>query len=1021
MRAEGLRGSLLVLLFVAQGAWTQPAISADSLELWESLPAEDRATIQATLLQRLPEVLGEEAASYAQELANNIPQWWKLASCFDRGDYSGVMDMFADELALYMRQRLEVELPPDSVAGQVFALVRDNSGILIAIADPNTSWDDAAELLWNHVQQTLTARGQLALETAVRDLINAVTTEGQLVGYTPGDLYILAVKSWADLIRRFGAKVPAVALNGLYRQYCLARNGAGGSHFRACELVRFLWETNYVEARDGRRIPASWFAPVSGMLQRMKLEFDDLLPLFDRYWNHTQGQQHGFYQWFQERSRQRLRAIREAAVKRLAVQREAERERLANLHREVARQLRQAIDDRLSDAQKEARDKALEQAQALLDQLREQRTRYIAELEKSLEAFHAALDEMNEIHSLANRTRASLSTRRLTERIAEAREISTLGDKQAGLEARLGGIVRTIENLEAQVATAEQAAQRSCAETREITAASSKEQARQHLKDALEQGHIALEAINAGNQGIAHTRAARDSFRAWLDALGSEQHIRMQDAHWALRDLQETLTSFERAAQLEAKWHTAYAKLGSRVQRLKKIKTEITEHKDSINALLAPHHANDGILKLLKAMEGMLVAQVETIDDALKTTWENSGNRSQAWSTRKFPTFPEPDPSLLDEARKLLRDFATLATLPSLEKFEAKILAIDEDLKAIEERLQDAWFRVKGCSARAIVDYDRTWLKGDLTRVVENEATGGQTGAKVQVARNEPEVRLPPVEDEMGRNEPEVELPSVKEEMGRNEPEVELPPVEDEMGRNEPEVELPPVEDEMGRNEPEVESEPDPREEESDLPKTQPKPRPKKSTRSKKKPKPPEGKGQVVGLEDIDGEYVLYELNPATNQWMRSQFFDGLLWSSEDENRARATLILSSQFPEGLLQEHGLKKNQHLYASRLQDANGRDYFLATGSDFTDTVSAIARGLGSLVAGMGSLGTGGSTAFRVAVHRATAAVVPNETNNDLAVTVTVRFTLTAAGQQMTKEGNYRALAKKIRGNSGSGPR
>jgi hypothetical protein len=704
-------------LFIALAGWTHSAAAADPMAIWYSLSEADRAEIQTTLTERLPAVLPQGAQSYAQTLATEIPRWGALAGHLERGEYAPMLGLYADDLVEYVDQRFETMLPADGLARSVYGIAKDNPAslrkVLLAAADPNKSWDDVSGVLWGEVHQKVQSYSKQQFKGAVRGVINEVLGTSKIAGYTAGDLYLLAVESWIDAVQRFGEQVESAAANQLYRQYRLERSKPGGTAAAAEKYVRGLWETEFVPRDDGGRLPVSWTA----RLTRMGLGIEDFLPLYERYWRESEGRVDRFDEWLDATSRYKLQKthadMRNAARAELEKSREIAQAELREAHAAAARELRQAIEQRLTDPQLAARDEAIRQAQALVQQMRD---RNVAMASATCQAFTASLRDLEALDEQVRASRVSL--RDLAFHIAESKRLAQVGDARAGLEGALTSVVAARDSVAANAAGAEQAAERTCRSAAQVARAPSQAQGRKHLDDTLDQARAAKETIAAAEQSIARAVQARDRFLTTLSQLNLQQRNVLREAQAHLQIVEMALADLRQRQALETRWKERYAYLASLVRMHETILGAFEAKAQRVEEFLAPHHANEAVDAVRREVENVragLACLRHNLD-----IWAPA-NRD-GWVGRQFPQFDTPDPQALREAREMVASFNDLATLPALAEMEAAAQNYTNDVRAIRQRLSDAQFRVDSCVARAIVDYDRTWLTGDLTRVVTGES-----------------------------------------------------------------------------------------------------------------------------------------------------------------------------------------------------------------------------------------------------------------------------------------------------------
>ncbi len=116
----------------------------------------------------------------------------------------------------------------------------------------------------------------------------------------------------------------------------------------------------------------------------------------------------------------------------------------------------------------------------------------------------------------------------------------------------------------------------------------------------------------------------------------------------------------------------------------------------------------------------------------------------------------------------------------------------------------------------------------------------------------------------------------------------------------------------------------------------------------------------LPSASEFDGKYAIYLSAAGAGRRTPAQPFESMTWSSDGDDRAAVTFVLSSIIPEKALQIVGLRRTISATAIRQVDPSGRCYFSAGGPALRQTMKGIAQFAALAGMGAGSVFGGDST-------------------------------------------------------------
>lgn len=1008
-RTEILHCSLILIACFVQGFSTSDVRGEDPFTAWMNLSENQKAEVEKVLTVALPNAI-PEAQPYADALANDIPRWVGAVSHLEQGNYVEIIGSFDKELQGFVGQYVEERLPEDSMALWSFNQIKDNSAIVhqvfLAMADPSKSWDDVEFVFWKEVGAKVQDESNRILEKFVRDCINdlAGTSEQTVFGFTAGDLYILAIREWADEVGTWDDRVERTAANELYRIY--QRDRMAGGKQAAEGHITEAWSTLRPLRDDGSFGPMNLSLTLVPLGQRLGVGRQDynelarrLLSLCDKFWETPEGRivytdedktrrniYYRFHEWLMKEAARKVQAHRvkhqKEAEEQFRLARQRTQERLADIHRRAARELCEAIEKQLTEEDKKARDAAIGIAEQLLKELADD----VDKAQREKEPFRKELDKLQDVTGRAASVQ-DVFDGGLTDELTRIKEdIAEIGRFAGLVEQRLAALYAELEGAEPYVESAEQAAQETCNAAKGVRTAPSKEAAFKHVEEAVRQASAATSATERANPGLflaRHQARELDQFLKQRDRQDYGDMATLRGLHWNLSEIDTALKTWEQYRQLETDWMNLFGALTARVSQHRILQNKCRRTADYIQALLAPHNPNGTTIAILATVED-LRRELDKVQLAIVTTWD------EHWAWRSFPKIDLPTPGELQAARQLCETHRNL-----IKPAGAKLDAIDVRVRRLEgqveesvQRAADAKHRADLCLAKALFDYDRIWLKGNNTdRIVGRGNPPDGPDAELppgegEVTVYEPDAELPPGDGEITMTQPDAELPPAEGEVTVHEPDAELPPGDGEVTMNQPDAELPPGEGEVAENEPGTERPPTGGEVGASQTGT---------TQSSGSEVGPNEVTNAPNADDFDGRYTIYESASGAGRRTLAQPFESMSWKADGRTHATVTFVVASRFPDQALQMAGVRRNVTATATLLKDSQGTYYYVVGSQQLTQTVTGIARLAAMIGAGAGEIFGGGNPAnVQATVKTAAATIVPS--GNGLNVTVHTDLTL-----------------------------
>lgn len=280
-----------------------------------------------------------------------------------------------------------------------------------------------------------------------------------------------------------------------------------------------------------------------------------LVTLCDRYWNTAERQRvcsdrdrsigayYRFHDWIMEEVWQEVRQHRilhqKQSEERFQQVRQQTQQKLADIHRRAAIELRAAIERQLTANEKADRDVAIAIAERLLQEL-------AADVQQAQAQRVLYLDSVARLKSVHDRVMSVQDVFRggLTEELDKIRrEMSNVGNLANTVEQELKSLYVELDAAEAEVNFAEQAAQDTCNSAQAVVTASTKEKAYESLQ-------AAVRHVSSVRQ--ATEKAKPNLFMARHRAIALKDHLQRRARHdlnemASLRGLHRVLVQIDTA------------------------------------------------------------------------------------------------------------------------------------------------------------------------------------------------------------------------------------------------------------------------------------------------------------------------------------------------------------------------------------------------------------------------------------------------------------------------------------------
>ncbi|MEM9588976.1 MAG: hypothetical protein AAGA03_16970, partial [Planctomycetota bacterium] len=653
------------VLTLALGVLLQTQISVaaadDPISIWNQLSPAQQAEVEKTLTKRLPQVL-PESEDYAKRLAAEIPRWITLTRDLEGGDYMGVVGAFQSELTDFVTDQIDQSLPEDGFARWVFDQASEHRDSLHAVAldlaNPDKNWADVRQTLFAEAAGKATARSEEVLENCVVHVIDDVigVPDASIAGYSPGELYVLAVLEWKDFVASWPEYFESEATNQLFELYLVHRIQYGKADAESAVAFQLLTERVTTGERTGRMI-RSWSARLAPLSQRLGLTpqqlSDKLLVLCDQYWNTAGGQaeqrvwrnladryQPGdirtqFHSWMSRRIQDKVHdghlIHRRQAAEQIATGRVRVRSKLQKMHQRIARELLDAIEAALNDEQREARDEAIARARELLELIR---TRYVPLSRQHCRTFGELANQFEAIDDRARAANALLFdgvSDEITQLQADLESIQAL---VAECEAKLAIVHGRFDESRAAVARAEAVAQTVCRYANQVVSAESKDQAYGHLIDASKESVSATRLIERARTLAVQTSLMQKTLQRQLRSprfTGFDDEL--QTVREGMREIEAALATVQRKEQLRSVWTELRGKLRQSASEQVIVRRDFDQLRGQIKTLIAPHQVNAQIT-VIRTDLTRFGKQLDCLEPNLQ--------RWQRWQSAYFPTLRGP-------------------------------------------------------------------------------------------------------------------------------------------------------------------------------------------------------------------------------------------------------------------------------------------------------------------------------------------------------------------------------------------
>ena len=171
----------------------------------------------------------------AQYMIANVHDWSAFGGKLSAGDYRDAVNLMATVGAKELNGYIEDKLP-DGIIKDGYKFLTDNvddaKAVAIAMLDKSKSWADVGNVAWDKTKEKTKKTLEEKADELVKTVINYAFGDRSLLSYTPGDAYLLLVKTEMQLIDVWNQKYDMRKQDELYALYKAARD-AGRGEFEA--------------------------------------------------------------------------------------------------------------------------------------------------------------------------------------------------------------------------------------------------------------------------------------------------------------------------------------------------------------------------------------------------------------------------------------------------------------------------------------------------------------------------------------------------------------------------------------------------------------------------------------------------------------------------------------------------------------------------------------------------------------------------------------------------------------------
>ncbi len=625
----------------------------------------------------------------SQYMIANVHDWSAFSGRLAAGDNRDAINLMATVAANELNGYIEDKLPDGKIKdGYKFLTdnVDDVKAVAIAMLDSSKTWADVGNVAWDKTKEKTKKTLEDKADELVKTVINYAFGDRSLLGYTPGDVYLLMIKTEMQVIDVWSIKYDMQKQNELYAIYKSARD-SGMSDFGA-------FDTD-VSARIVQ-------GPYAKAFGRETTE-DEIRKMFSQcYAEGSDNRDFGW--WLRDKLREKLadaKKSNDASAMMENIRQALQKDLYAYLDK-VRKKQQELVEKELTAELKKKRDAAIVEARqnlALLDRTAGQIKSYCQAFEAAAARLTKVFDTLKSIQTEAGNLQA------LAAAAGKAADYTNDANRLSKMVTAAETLYRDFEDA---TKNAEDAATQSCNNSEGVSRAPTKDQAKTLLDGCINEARKSSKEMASSDGKAKELKKAEGDFAVAVGAFTQKySQATIQDMQTASKRIAAVLALLQDGteARLQTEFNSAIAVMRDAASKTDTLLAYGRGLQSAIKTKLASYPRTTEITDILTKTDAALTDAGECAGST-RYAW-TSGDR---WSTRQPPKLPVPDAALLQQARAAVGAQDSLRNITSPIDAVKRMSEIAKTVDARSYELELARRMYEKCVQNAILAYNDKWL-----------------------------------------------------------------------------------------------------------------------------------------------------------------------------------------------------------------------------------------------------------------------------------------------------------------------
>jgi hypothetical protein len=626
----------------------------------------------------------------AQYMIANVHDWSAFGGKLSAGDYRDAVNLMATVGAKELNGYIEDKLP-DGMIKDGYKFLTDNvddaKAVAIAMLDRSKSWADVGNVAWDKTKEATKKTLEEKADELVKTVINYAFGDRSLLSYTPGDVYLLLVKTEMQVIDVWSQRYDMRKQDELYALYKTSRD-AGRGEF---------------EAFDTEVSPRLVLGPYAKAFGRETSEGEVRNMLSQCYTESRETRDFGW--WLRGKLREKLadeKTKTDASTVMEQMRQGLQKDLNAYLDK-VRKKQQELLEKEMTAEIKKKRAAVIAEARQQLGLLE----RTAAQIKAYCGVFAGASAKMQKVFEELKAVQTEVGN--LPALIAFAQKASRYAEDAKKLSDATTAADRLHREFESACKNAEDAATQSCNNSERITQAQTKDQAKNLMDNSINEARKSSREMTAAEEKSKELKKQQSDFAVAVQAFTQKYgNAEVQEMQTAINRIAAILNRLQGGgeARLQGDFNAAMAQMRDAVTKSDSLLAYARGLQTTIKTKLAPYPQNPEMADIVTKADGALTDAAACTSSG-SYAWSGGSDR---WSKRELPRFPKVDEALLRQARAAAGAQDGFKTILSPTDAVRKMgeIARTMDSRLVEMGLARRMY--EKCVQNAILAYNNRWL-----------------------------------------------------------------------------------------------------------------------------------------------------------------------------------------------------------------------------------------------------------------------------------------------------------------------